>query len=279
MARPKLEPGEKGNYNVSRTEQAKRKIKRRIRETDKTVEKLRTKAKNKVQKNKNAKKALSALDKGGVLDHDIISQLSPAVQEAIQDGAEIAFQPNTGPQTDFLASPEKEVLFGGAAGGGKSYAMLMDLLRYADNKNCRALLLRRTLAELTELIDKSKQIYPKAFPKARFKESVKTWEFPSGATAMFSYVDKDDDVYRYQGQSFTWIGIDELGHYPTPYVWNYLRSRLRTTDPDVQTYMRASANPGGSGGWWVKKMFVDPNPPNQPFWATDIESNKVLTYG
>ena len=279
MARPKLEPGEKGNYNVSRTEQAKRKIKRKIRETDKTVEKLRTKAKNKVQKNKNAKKALSALDKGGVLDHDIISQLSPAVQEAIQDGAEIAFQPNTGPQTDFLASPEKEVLYGGAAGGGKSYAMLMDLLRYADNKNCRALLLRRTLAELTELIDKSKQIYPKAFPKARFKESVKTWEFPSGATAMFSYVDKDDDVYRYQGQSFTWIGIDELGHYPTPYVWNYLRSRLRTTDPDVQTYMRASANPGGSGGWWVKKMFVDPNPPNQPFWATDIESNKVLTYG
>ena len=81
MARPKLKPGEKGNYNVSRNEQAKRKIKRKIQATTKTVEKLRTKAKNKVQKNKNAKKALTALDKGGVLDHDIISQLSPAVQD------------------------------------------------------------------------------------------------------------------------------------------------------------------------------------------------------
>jgi hypothetical protein len=157
--------------------------------------------------------------------------------------------------------------------------MLMDLLRYADNKNHRALLLRRTLPELTELIDKSKQIYPKAFPGARFKESTKTWEFPSGATALFSYVDKDDDVYRYQGQSFTWIGIDELGHYPTPYVWNYLRSRLRTIDPKIVAYMRASSNPGGAGGWWVKKMFVDPAPPDQPFWATDIETGRMLSYG
>ena len=119
------------------------------------------------------------------------------------------------------------------------------------------MLLRRTLAELTELIDKSKQVYPRAFPGAKFKESVKTWVFPSGATALFSYVDQDDDVYRYQGMAFSWIGIDELGHYPSPFVWNYLRSRLRTTDPEIETYMRATANPGGMGGWWIKKMFID----------------------
>ena len=157
--------------------------------------------------------------------------------------------------------------------------MLMDLLRYAHNPNHRALLLRRTLAELTELIDQSRKIYPQAFPGAIFRESKSTWSFPNGSTALFSYVDKDTDVTRYQGQSFTWIGIDELGHYPTPYVWNYLRSRLRTTDTTIETYMRASANPGGIGGWWIKKMFIDPVPPNEPFWATDIDSGKVLLYG
>ncbi len=72
--------------------------------------------------------------------------------------------------------------------------------------------------------------------------------------------------------AFTWIGIDELGHYPSPFVWNYLRSRLRTTDPSIDTYMRATANPGGSGGHWIKKMFIDPSPPNEPFWATDTDT-------
>ena len=193
--------------------------------------------------------------------------------------SDIIFEPNEGPQYSFLAAPEKEVLYGGAAGGGKSFAMLMDLLRYANNGNHRALLLRRTLAELTELIDKSKQVYPRAFPGAKFKESTKTWVFPSGATALFSYVDQDDDVYRYQGMAFSWIGIDELGHYPSPFVWNYLRSRLRTTDPEIDTYMRATANPGGVGGWWIKKMFVDPAPPDEPFFATDIENGRTLVFG
>jgi len=128
-------------------------------------------------------------------------------------------------------------------------------------------------------LDQSRKLYPKAFPGSIFRESKNTWSFPSGASALYSYVDKDNDVTRYQGQSFTWIGIDELGQYPTPYVWNYLRSRLRTTDPSIETYMRASANPGGIGGWWLKRMFVDPNVPNEPFWATDIESRKILRYG
>jgi len=279
MARPKLADGEQGRYHVSRKEKAKRSLKRSINHQRRERDKLQTKAKNRTGRKKKAEKALDILEKGGLLKEELLENLPVTVKEALDEGLDIAFKPNDGPQTEFLASPEKEVLYGGAAGGGKSYAMLMDLLRYADNGNHRALLLRRTLAELTELIDKSKQIYTKAFPKARFKESTKTWEFPSGATALFSYVDKDDDVYRYQGQSFTWIGIDELGHYPTPYVWNYLRSRLRTIDPKIQTYMRASSNPGGAGGWWVKKMFIDPEPPTKPFWATDIETGKVLKYG
>ena len=279
MARPKLKPGEKGRYNVSRVRKKKQEAQRKLRDTKKQQEALEKKV-EKLQQTKtkqvNGQKLASA---GGTTTQEFIKSLPKDIRESIEENTEVVFRPNVGPQVDFLAAPEKEVLYGGEAGGGKSFAMLVDLLRYASNGNHRALLLRRTLAELTELIDQSRKLYPKAFPGAVFRESKNTWSFPSGATALFSYVDKDNDVTRYQGQSFTWIGVDELGQYPTPYVWNYLRSRLRTTDPDIQTYMRASANPGGVGGWWLKKMFVDPAVPNDPFWATDIDSGNILRYG
>ena len=279
MARPKLKPGEKGRYNVSRVRKKKQEVQRKLRDAKKqqeTLEKKVAKLQQTKTKQVNGQKIASS---GGATTKEFIESLPKDIRESIQENTEVVFRPNVGPQVDFLAAPEKEVLYGGAAGGGKSFAMLVDLLRYASNGNHRALLLRRTLAELTELIDQSRKLYPKAFPGAVFRESKNTWSFPSGATALFSYVDKDNDVTRYQGQSFTWIGVDELGQYPTPYVWNYLRSRLRTTDPEIQTYMRASANPGGVGGWWLKKMFVDPAVPNDSFWATDIDSGNILRYG
>lgn len=279
MARPKLKPGEKGRYNLSRTEKRKREVRKELKaakDKQRSIEKKLNTIQETHARQKNGQKLAGS---GGATTKEFIDSLPKDIRESIEENTEVVFRPNKGPQVDFLAAPEKEVLYGGAAGGGKSFAMLVDLLRYASNGNHRALLLRRTLAELTELVDQSRKLYPKAFPGAVFRESKNTWSFPSGATALFSYVDKDNDVTRYQGQSFTWIGIDELGQYPTPYVWNYLRSRLRTTDPEIQTYMRASANPGGVGGWWLKKMFVDPAIPNEPFWATDIDSGKVLRYG
>ena len=279
MARPKLKPGEKGRYNLSRTEKRKREVRKELKaakDKQRSIEKKLNTIQKTHTKQKNGQKLAGS---GGATTKEFIDSLPKDIRESIEENTEVVFRPNKGPQVDFLAAPEKEVLYGGAAGGGKSFAMLVDLLRYASNGNHRALLLRRTLAELTELVDQSRKLYPKAFPGAIFRESKNTWSFPSGATALFSYVDKDNDVTRYQGQSFTWIGVDELGQYPTPYVWNYLRSRLRTTDPEIQTYMRASANPGGVGGWWLKKMFVDPTIPNEPFWATDIDSGNILRYG
>ena len=279
MARPKLKPGEKGRYNISRAEQKKREIQRELKAAKKKQNRVVNKLKKLNNQVSSQKQGQSLAGSGGATTKEFVESLPKEVRESIKDNTEVIFTPNKGPQVDFLAAPEKEVLYGGAAGGGKSFAMLVDLLRYAGNGNHRALLLRRTLSELTELVDQSRKLYPKAFPGAIFRESKNTWSFPSGATALFSYVDKDTDVTRYQGQSFTWIGIDELGQYPTPYVWNYLRSRLRTTDPNIETYMRASANPGGIGGWWIKKMFIDPAVPNDPYWATDIDTKKILRYG
>lgn len=188
----------------------------------------------------------------------------------------IVFQPNPGPQTEFIVAEEQEVLYGGAAGGGKSYALLADPVRYFNHPDFRGLLLRRTNDELRELKQKSKELYPKAVPGAKWSEVNSVWTFPSGATLWMTYMDRDDDVLRFQGQSYTWIGFDELTHWATPYAWDYLRSRLRTTAKDLPIFMRATTNPGGVGHHWVKKMFIDPSPENIPFPARNSETDEVM---
>tara|TARA_R110000822_G_scaffold29296_3_gene86344 strand:+ start:1131 stop:2615 length:1485 start_codon:yes stop_codon:yes gene_type:complete len=190
----------------------------------------------------------------------------------------VVFKPNAGPQTTFLVSPEREVLYGGAAGGGKSYAMLADPLRYMGHSAFSGLLLRHTTEELRELIQKSQDLYPKIWPGIKWSERRMQWTAPSGARLWMSYLDRDEDVLRYQGLAFSWIGFDELTQWATPYAWNYMRSRLRSTAADLPVYMRATTNPGGRGHHWVKKMFIDPAPPNSRFDATDIDTGDVLRY-
>ena len=204
---------------------------------------------------------------GNLVDPALVEDLDTASKKAIEESSDdnVLFRPNEGPQMDFLSAPEKDVLYGGAAGGGKSYAMLVDPLRYAHRPAHRALILRRSMPELRELIDKSRELYPQAFPGSKFREADKVWVFPSGAKLEFSFLERDSDVYKYQGQAYSWIGFDEITHMQTDFAWNYLASRLRTTDPEIQTYMRCTANPGGAGAHWVKKRYIDPCPPNTSF--------------
>jgi len=201
--------------------------------------------------------------KGRVHSSDEIKAMAKPVRDLANDN--VLFKPNDGPQTDFLAAPELDVLFGGAAGGGKSFAMIIDPLRYAHRVAHRALVLRRSMPELRELIDKSRELYPKAFPGCKFREQEKIWTFPSGAKVEFGFLEKDADVYRYQGQAYSWIGFDELTHLPTEFAWNYLASRLRTTDPEIEVYLRCTTNPGGVGHQWVKKRYIDPAPAGEAF--------------
>ena len=191
---------------------------------------------------------------------------------------EVIFAPNEGPQTEFLAASEREVLFGGSAGGGKSFALLADPMRYFGHPAFNGLILRRTNDELRELVWKSQELYPKAYKGAKWAEKKSQWTFPSGARLWMTYLERDEDVLRYQGQAFSYIAFDELTQYPTPFAWNYMRSRLRTTDPDMPIYMRATTNPGSAGHAWVKKMFIDPSPANRKFVATDVETGKKLVY-
>ena len=77
------------------------------------------------------------------------------------------------------------------------------------------------MPELRELIDKSRELYPQAFPGCKFREVEKVWNFPSGAKIEFGFLERDADVYRYQGQAYSWIGFDEITHLPTEFGWNY----------------------------------------------------------
>jgi len=167
--------------------------------------------------------------------------------EAVPQEQEIIFTPNKGPQTEFLAANERQVLYGGSAGGGKTYSLIVDPMRYFHNPNFNGLILRRTTDELREIIWKTQELYPKAFKGAKWQEKKSQWVFPSGARMWLTYLERDEDVLRYQGQAFSYIAFDELTQHPTPFAWEYLSSRLRTTDPELPIFMRATSNPGGPG--------------------------------
>ena len=200
------------------------------------------------------------------------------VVEQKKQSEEVIFAPNPGPQTEFLAANEREVLYGGSAGGGKSYGLLADPMRYFGNANFNGIILRRTNDELRELIWKSQEIYPKAFPGAKWQEKKSQWVFPGGGRLWMTYLERDEDVLRYQGQAFSYIAFDELTQHATPFAWNYMRSRLRSTDPTLPLFMLATTNPGVPGHSWVKRMFIDPAPAGKRFAATDIETGETMVY-
>jgi hypothetical protein len=222
-----------------------------------------------------AKKKLEALTPNEELS---TANLDFSVIESEKNKRDVIFSPNPGPQTEFLASSEREVLYGGAGGGGKTYALIADAMRYFENPNFNGLILRRSTDELREIVWKTQELYPKIFKGAKWGEKKSQWTFPSGAKLWLTYLERDQDVLRYQGQAFSYIAFDELTQYPTQFAWNYMRSRLRTTDPDLPTYMRATTNPGGVGHGWVKRMFIDPAPENTKFVAQDLETGDDLVY-
>ena len=276
--RPKGQPSRGYNYHSS--QKAKIAARRSVRNNEKELEKLTRQIHSKKQtlaKKKKAFKKLDAMSDNQITSVEEIDSLPDNVKKHIEESDDtVVFQANEGPQTEFLAAGELDVLYGGAAGGGKSYAMLVDPLRYCHKPVHRALILRRSMPELRELIDKSRELYPKAFPGCKFREVEKLWNFPSGAKIEFGFLERDADVYRYQGQAYSWIGFDEITHLPTEFGWNYLASRLRTTDPEIVPYLRCTANPGGVGAHWVKKRYVDPNEPNKAFEGSDGLTRKFI---
>ena len=179
-------------------------------------------------------------------------------------------------QLAFLLLPHEEAFFGGAAGPGKSDALLMAALQYVDVPRYSALILRKTIQDLElpgALIDRSRGWLEGS--DATFNAQKNRWTFPSGALLQFGYLDKAGDRFRYQGGEYQFIGFDELTHF-NQQDYEYLFSRLRRAtcpihdkapDDDCQACqeygklaevplrMRSASNPGGIGHNWVRDYF------------------------
>lgn len=161
----------------------------------------------------------------------------------------ILWRPNPGPQMQFLSTRADEALYGGAAGGGKSAALVAMPLRWVEHPRFRALILRRDTTQLADLWDKAVGLYPRAFPGAKSDATKLTWRFPSGARVWFTHCQYEQDVARFDGQEFQFIGYDELTHF-TASMYARVNARLRGP-ADLPKMSRATTNPGGEGHDWV----------------------------
>lgn len=163
-------------------------------------------------------------------------------------------------QEKFLKSDAFETLFGGAAGGGKSYGQLIDALLYAlKYPKSKQIIFRSTFADLEKsLIRVSLDLYPLSI--ADYNSSKHTWKFNNGSIIDFGYIQYEKDVYQYQSAEYDVIRFDELTHF-TEFMYTYMISRCR----GANTYpkrIKSSTNPGGVGHAWVKERFIDIGEPN-----------------
>ena len=175
---------------------------------------------------------------------------------------EIAVQTTWTPtpkQAEYLAASEFEVLYGGAAGGGKTDALVIDALGLWQqailHSDYKGIIFRPTFPELREIEQRMREIYPLCYPGAEFNKTDHVWHFPSGAEIYTSYLEREDDRYNWQSFEFQFIAFEELTQWPNDVAYTYLFSRLRTSNPDLRCLIRANCNPGGRGHAWVRKRW------------------------
>ena len=183
-------------------------------------------------------------------------------------------------QREFFLSRARHTAYGGARGGGKSWAMrrkfILLALRYP---GLNLLLLRRTLPELREnhLIPMQRELYGFAV----YNSAERVFRFPNGSRIKLGYCDTMQAVYQYQGQEYAVIGLEEATHF-TEEQMRFLTTCNRTTRKDFSPRMYYTCNPGNVGHAWVKRLFIDrlyaenENPNDYLFIPARIYDNKVL---
>lgn len=168
-----------------------------------------------------------------------------------------------------------EILYGGAAGGGKTEWLIAEGLRVTLRYAFSALILRRSLKELkqpTGIISRMLLRIPRSI--GRYNATDHTWYFRNGGTLQLGYLQNDADLQQYMGAEYAFIGWDQLEHF-TEYQFDRMHHPLRLpeTHPNYEMakgegfspYMAGTANPGGIGHVWVKGRFIDPAPPETVF--------------
>lgn len=165
-------------------------------------------------------------------------------------GCDAVWQPHAGPQERFVTTSASEVLYGGAAGGGKSGGLIAIPIYWLRHRNFLAVILRRETTQLGDLIAKSHEIYPHQGGRAVHEGASLTWKFPSGARIHFSHCQHLSDVERFDGWEISVLGFDELTHFEeAQYV--KIRARIRSPNVELPLITRSTTNPGGPGHAWV----------------------------
>lgn len=167
-----------------------------------------------------------------------------------------SIRPQEGPQENFLASPADIAIYGGSAGGGKTWALLLEPLRHVGNGEFGATVFRRNTVQIRNeggLWDESEKLYPQA--GAEPSSHVLKWDFASGAKIVFSHLEHDKTVLNYQGAQIPLMCFDELTHFSAKQFW-YMLSRNRSMC-GVRPYVRATCNPDADSwvaefiAWWI----------------------------
>lgn len=161
--------------------------------------------------------------------------------------------PQPGPQSAFLETTADIAIYGGAAGGGKSYALLLEPLRHLKNPEFGAVIFRRTSTQVRNkggLWDESVKLYTDTGAKP--KEATLKWKFPDKMSVRFAHLEHEKTKFNWQGAQIPMIGFDELTHFSETQFW-YLLSRNRSVS-GVPGYVRATCNPDVDS--WVRQ-FID----------------------
>lgn len=198
------------------------------------------------------------------------------------------YEAQPGPQTALLQCPFPDVFFGGARGGGKTYALIGDWLSQAGlhGKHARGLWLRRSMPELRDVLKTMRTVFEPL--GAEHKAQANEWVFPNGASLTLGYLESDADASRYQGWELTWLGVDEAGTWPSPDPIDLIAGSMRSPH-GVPIRQVLTGNPGGPGHNWLKARYVSPAPPYTPhkdedgnirvFIPSRLEDNVVLMKG
>ncbi len=180
-------------------------------------------------------------------------------------------------QQRFLALDTLEAFYGGAAGPGKSDALLMVALEHVDTPGYAAVIFRRTYADLAKpgaLMDRAHEWLQGT--SAKWNNEQHQWSFPSGSTVSFSYMQTENDKYNHQSAEYQFIGWDELTQFTeTQYLYMFSRLR-RLAGSNMPLRVRTASNPGGAGHDWVKARFVEPGDPARPFIRAVFTDNPYI---
>jgi hypothetical protein len=202
--------------------------------------------------------------------------VAAALEKKRAKGNETRYVPHTphAQQAAFLSLDCLEALYGGAAGGGKSDALLMAALQYIHVPGYAAILFRRTYQDLAlpgAIMSRSHEWL--SGTRAKWDGLNRRWHFPAGASLSFGYLDSENDRYRYQSAEFQFVGFDELTQFPETW-FRYLFSRLRKKDGmQVPLRMRGATNPGGIGHEWVRRRYLSGEDDCPPFVPAKLEDN------